>query len=148
MNYRKAEKRDISQLVELRKQQLIDEGLSPINNIDIELYNYFDISLKNGSLISWIAEENEIILATSGVCFYQLPPSYSNPTGINAYVTNMYTKNEYRHQGIASHLLNLVVEEARKQGCKVIRLHASKNGRTLYERFGFKDFKDYMTMNL
>lgn len=74
MNYRKGEEKDISQLVDLRKKQLFDEGLVSINNIDIELQKYFDISLKNGSLILWIAEENEIIIATSGICFYQLPP--------------------------------------------------------------------------
>lgn len=148
MNYRKGEEKDISQLVDLRKKQLFDEGLVSINNIDIELQKYFDISLKNGSLILWIAEENEIIIATSGICFYQLPPSYSNPTGKNAYVTNMFTLNEYRCKGIASDLLKLVVEEARKQGYKVVRLHSSKQGKSIYERFGFKDSEGYMAMIL
>lgn len=132
----------------MRKKQLFDEGLVSINNIDIELQKYFDISLKNGSLILWIAEENETIIATSGICFYQLPPSYSNPTGKNAYLTNMFTINEYRCKGIASDLLKLVVEEARKQGYKVVRLHSSKQGKSIYERFGFKDSEGYMAMIL
>jgi ribosomal protein S18 acetylase RimI-like enzyme len=148
MNYRKAEEKDISQLIELRKIQLIDEGLTPINNIDMELRKYFKSSLNDGSLISWIAEENDKIIATSGICYYQLPPSYSNPTGKNAYVTNMYTKNEYRRKGIALKLLKLVVEEARVRGDKIVRLHASKQGKSIYERFGFKDSEGYMAMIL
>ena len=148
MNYRKAVEKDIGQLVELRKKQLIDEGLAPGNNIDMELKRYFEISLRDGSLISWLAEKDGKIITTSGICFYQLPPSYSNPTGKNAYVTNMYTQNEYRRRGIASDLLKLVVEEARKQDYKIVRLHASKQGKSIYERFGFKNSEGYMVMIL
>lgn len=148
MNYRKAVDKDISQLVDLRKKQLIDEGLVPINNIDIELHQYFKLSLIEGSLISWIAEENEIIIATSGICFYQLPPSYSNPSGKSAYITNMYTKKEYRGKGIASDLLKLVIDEAKNQGYKIVRLHASKQGKPIYKKFGFTDLEDFMVMNL
>lgn len=148
MKYRKAELEEISQLIDLRKRQLVDEGLSPIINIDTELQRYFDLSLKEGSLISWIAEEDGIIIASSGICFYQYPPSYSNPTGKIAYVTNMYTQNEYRGKGIASDLLKLVVDEAKKRCYKVVRLKASKQGKPVYERFGFKAFEGYMVMKL
>jgi len=148
MRYRKAEIDEISQLVNLRKKQLIDEGLATINNIDIELLKYFELSLRDGSLISWIAEEYGIIVATSGICFYQLPPTYSNPTGKIAYITNMYTKNEYRGKGIALNLLKLVVDEAKKQGYKGVRLHASKQGKSIYERFGFTDYEGYMEIQL
>lgn len=60
----------------------------------------------------------------------------------------MFTLNEYRCKGIASDLLKLVVEEARKQGYKVVRLHSSKQGKSIYERFGFKDSEGYMAMIL
>ncbi len=148
MNYRRAEAKDISILIELRKKQLIDEGLAPINNIDAELQSYFEASLADGSLISWIAEEEGAIVATSGICFYQLPPSYLNPSGKTAYVTNMYTQDEYRRKGIASDLLSLVVEEARRQNYKVVRLHASEQGRPVYKRYGFKDSEGNMVMHL
>ena len=148
MNYRKAETKDIPQLIDLRKKQLIDEGLTPTNNIDIELKEYLLSSLSDGSLISWITEDDGIIIATSGVCFYQLPPTYSNPTGKIAYITNMYTKNEYRCKGIASKLLELVIDEAKNQNYKIVRLHASSQGKSIYKKFGFKDSDGYMAMNL
>jgi len=148
VNYRKAETKDIPQLIDLRKKQLIDEGLTPTNNIDIELKEYLLSSLSDGSLISWITEDDGIIIATSGVCFYQLPPTYSNPTGKIAYITNMYTKNEYRCKGIASKLLELVIDEAKNQNYKIVRLHASSQGKSIYKKFGFKDSDGYMAMNL
>ncbi|MHC1683169.1 MAG: GNAT family N-acetyltransferase [Clostridiaceae bacterium] len=148
MNYRKANLEDIPQLVELRKIQLIDEGLRPINNIDNELYKYFQESLEDGSLISWILEVEDKIIATSGICFYQYPPSYANPTGKIAYVTNMYTKKEFRGKGIASWLLKLIINEAKERNYNLVRLHASVHGKPVYKTFGFTDLEGFMQMQL
>jgi hypothetical protein len=41
LKYRKANVNDIKQLVELRKKQLIDEGIELNIDIDIELTNFF-----------------------------------------------------------------------------------------------------------
>ncbi|MCL2048168.1 MAG: GNAT family N-acetyltransferase [Defluviitaleaceae bacterium] len=150
MNYRKATIDDIQILARYRKQQLIDEGL-PLNanmNIDKDLSDYFISSISNGSLISWLAEDNGKIIATSGICFYQLPPTFSNPTGRVAYITNMYTLPEYRKHGIASRLLKLVVDEAIKLEYKLIRLHASDDGKSIYSKIGFVDTDGYMAMRL
>ncbi|AAK80445.1 putative GNAT family acetyltransferase [Clostridium acetobutylicum] len=148
MIYRKATEKDIAQLVELRKKQLEDEGIAPINNIDTELTHFFELSFKKNSFISWISEEDNEIIATSGVCFYKYPPSYLNPSGKVAYITNMYTKYEYRSRGIALALLKLVILEAKKRDYLFLRLHASDMGRPIYEEIGFKPFDDFMEMNL
>lgn len=95
MDFRKANIDDIPSLIAMRKQQLLDEGLNPVANIDSELKEYFIRSLTDGSFISWLALDKYMIVATSGLCFYQLPPTYSNPTGRVAYLTNMFTKKEY-----------------------------------------------------
>ena len=41
MNFRKAELKDVPQLVEMRKKQLIDEGARAEINIDNELEKFF-----------------------------------------------------------------------------------------------------------
>jgi GNAT superfamily N-acetyltransferase len=93
-----------------------------------------------------LAKENGEIIATSGICFYQLPPTFSNPTGRVAYVANMYTLPKYRRQGIASQLLKFVVEEAIKLEYKLIRLHASVDGKSIYSKMGFVDTDGFMAM--
>lgn len=146
MEFRKATLEDVSTLVELRKQQLIDEGSPVMQNIDLELKEYFERCLADNSFIAWLALENNIIVATSGLCFYQLPPNFSNPSGKNAYVTNMFTLKEYRKRGIASVLLEKILSEARSLGFSVVRLHASSDGKDLYAKFGFVPTDGYMAL--
>ncbi|WP_308779486.1 GNAT family N-acetyltransferase [uncultured Clostridium sp.] len=148
MKYRKASKEEISYLIELRKKQLIDEGLEPSANIDFELKEFFQSTMEEGSLIQYVAVEDDIIIATGGVCFYTLPPSYSNISGKTAYITNMYTKDEYRGRGIATILLNLLVDEVKRTRCKVIKLQASFHGKPVYKKFGFKESEGHMIMKV
>ena len=148
MNFRKAELKDVPQLVEIRKKQLIDEGTHAEINIDNELEKFFIEGLSNNTLIIWLAIENDMIISTAGVCFFQYPPSFTNPTGKNAYITNVYTKDEYRCKGTASNLLEYVLKEAENKGCVFARLHASEKGRKLYQKFGFDDAQGFMIKKL
>ena len=147
MNYRKAGKEDIMQLSELRKKQLIDEGSLASRDISGELEHYFDSAIEGGTLVCWVAEEKDEIVATGGLCFFQLPPTFTNPTGHISYITNMYTKPDYRRKGIASKLLELVMDEAAQRNNKVL-LHASDMGRPLYRKTGFKDAEGFMSLTL
>ncbi|WP_099202925.1 GNAT family N-acetyltransferase [Miniphocaeibacter massiliensis] len=137
MKFRKATTNDIEALVELRKQQLIDEGMLDDKNIDNELKEYFYHNFNNNSYISWIAIEQGNIIATSGLCIYQLPPTYANPSGKKAYITNMYTLKKYRRMGLATILLTKILSEAKNLNFSDVILKASKDGLKLYSKFGF-----------
>lgn len=71
---------------------------------------------------------------SNGASFYQVMPTYHNPTGKKAYIMNMYTAPEYRRQGIAINTLDLLVKDAKEQGVLQIALEATYIGRPLYER--------------
>ena len=149
MEYRRAKMEDIPRLVELRRLQLIDEGQFPLEDIDQELNQYFEAMLPDDtSLVVRLAEENGKIVATAGICFYQLPPSYLNPTGRIAHVINMYTLPDYRRRGIASHLLGLLIAEAGIQGYDSIRLRATKSSLAIYAKAGFRDMEGGMVLPL
>lgn len=51
-------------------------------------------------------------------------PIYHNPTGKKAYIMNMYTKPDYRRQGIAFKTLDLLVADAKTRGINAISLEA------------------------
>lgn len=148
LNYRKATIDDIDTLILLRKKQLVDEGIEPTLDIDMELKYFFNKTMSDGSLIQWVVEDQEEMIATGAVIFYEFPPSYTNKSGKKAYITNMYTKENYRGQGIATKLLNKLVGEAKAAGIKDLWLGASKLGRPVYKKFGFRETDEWLELNL
>ena len=50
---------------------------------------------------------------------------------------NIYTRPDYRRQGIARHMVDLLVGEARERGVTAISLEATAMGMSLYESYGF-----------
>jgi ribosomal protein S18 acetylase RimI-like enzyme len=147
LNYRKANIDDIDTLITLRKKQLVDEGIVPTIDIDGELFDFFQNKLRDGSLIQWLAEDKNEIVACGAVVFYDFPPSYTNKTGKKAYVTNMYTQETYRGQGIATTLLTKLVDEVKDAGITRIWLGASKLGRPVYKKFGFQETEEWLELN-
>lgn len=91
LKYRKANLEDINKLIDLRKKQLVDEGIEPDIDIDTELNEFFINKLSDGSLIQWLVDDSEEIIACAAVIFNEFPPTYTNKSGRKAYITNMYT---------------------------------------------------------
>ena len=148
MNYRKADIKDIPLLVDIRKKQLIDEGIEPNINIDEELTIYFNNKLADNSLVEWIAEEDNKIIATAAILFIDFPPTYTNKTGRKGYITNMYTEPTSRGKGIATGMLDRLVNEARERNINKILLVASKLGRPVYKKYGFQGTDEWLELNL
>jgi GNAT superfamily N-acetyltransferase len=148
LEFRKANINDINELINFRKKLLLDAGGNGEPNIDIELKEYFSKKIINDSYISWIAIENNEVIVTSGLCFYQLPPSFLNPSGKVAYITNIYTERKFRRKGIASKLLKKTINEARLLNYKIIRLHTSLDGKNMYLKYGFNDSEGYMHLKI
>ncbi len=148
MEYRKAAASEIETLTELRKRQLADEGVEPSVEIDRELRGFFQDKLGDGSLVEWVAVEEGEIVATAGIMFYDFPPSYTNQSGRCGYVTNMYTRSEFRGRGIATKLLGRLMDEAQDRGVSKLMLGASSMGRPVYEKFGFQREDSWMIMRI
>jgi GNAT superfamily N-acetyltransferase len=148
LNFRKANLDDINKLIDLRKKQLVDEGIEPNTDIDTELNNFFKNKLIEGTLVQILVEDNEAIIACGAIIIYNFPPSYSNKSGKKGYVTNMFTREDYRGQGIATTLLTKLVEEAKELGVCNLWLGASKLGRPVYKKFGFKESDGWLEYNI
>ncbi|WP_411932304.1 GNAT family N-acetyltransferase [Priestia megaterium] len=60
----------------------------------------------------------------------------------------MYTEESYRGQGIATKLLTKLVAEAKTAGIIEIWLGASKLGRPVYKKFGFKETDEWLELDI
>ena len=150
--FRKATNDDIDDLVENRIRMRIEREDSrkevDFDDFQRRTYEFFLNHIQDESFIAWIALDEGKVIATSGLCFYHVPPTYENLSGITAYIMNMYTIPEYRERGIASRLLEYLIEEARSRSCLKVTLNASQMGRPLYEKYGFKDICNDMVIYL
>lgn len=150
IEYKRATMEDIDELVRTRiivlraANKLSDD--EDMSLVEKESCAYFKSALENGEHIAYLVYDNGKFIGAGGVSFYQVMPTYHNPTGKKAYIMNMYTAPEYRRQGIAFHTLDLLVKNAKKQGVSQIALEATDMGRPLYERYGFVKIEDEMEL--
>ncbi len=143
MEYRRATAEDLDELVEMRMAMRAEREDSDckisLEDFRARTAEYFRAHIPDGSFIAWVAIDIGAIVATGGLCMHHVPPTYANPSGKVAYLVNMYTAPKHRGQGIASKLLEYLVEEARQSGCDRVALNTSKAGRRVYEKYGFTD---------
>ena len=132
----------------MRIRQLQEEGAKESCDLVPLLRDYYQRHWGDRSFVSWIAEENGEIVATSGMSFVEKPPYYENLSGKIGLLSSVYTKKEYRRRGIAKQLLRLVVEEAKAAGCGAVQITASAMGMLLYREFGFVDQQNFMQLQL
>ena len=136
--YKRATMEDIDEMVRTRiivlraaNKLSDDEDMSVVEE---ESKEYYRRVLETGEHIAYLVYDNGAFVGAGGVSFYQVMPTYHNPTGKKAYIMNMYTAPEYRRQGIAIHALDLLVKDVKEQGVLQIALEATYMGRPLYER--------------
>lgn len=148
--YKRATMEDIDELVRTRiivlraANQLSDDVNMSL--VEKESFAYYKHALESGEHIAYLVYNDDTFVGAGGVSFYQVMPTYHNPTGKKAYIMNMYTAPEYRRQGIALHTLDLLVKDAKEQGVLQIALEATDMGRPLYERYGFVKMEDEMEL--
>lgn len=148
--YKRATMEDIDELVRTRIIVLRAANKLPddedMSVVEKESYAYYRRALETGEHIAYLVYDNGAFVGAGGVSFYQVMPTYHNPTGKKAYILNMYTAPEYRRHGIAIHTLDLLVKDVRKQGVSQIALETTEMGRPLYEKYGFVKIEDEMEL--
>lgn len=75
------------------------------------------------------------------------PANSAFSTGIKGTLLNVLTYHKYRRKGIATKVINKVIEEAKAVGVSHINLYATSDGKYLYEKMGFKE-SSYTAMGL
>ena len=146
--YRKLTENDLETFINMRINQLREEGATDEMDLSPALMDYYQRHLANGTFVSWLALDGDKIIGTSGMSFVEKPPYFSCPTGRIGLLSSMYTNPDYRRQGIAKELLRRVVEEARAYGCGTVQITASDMGVLPYSDFGFVKNKNFMQYKL
>lgn len=139
---------DIDTFINLRINQLREEGAKETVDLVPYLKSYYKKHLTNGTFVSFIALDSNKIIGTSGISFVCKPPYFSNPTGKIGLISSMYTAPNYRRNGVAKTLLDNIITEAKNYGCGSIQITASNMGIPLYESYGFRKNTNFLEYTL
>jgi ribosomal protein S18 acetylase RimI-like enzyme len=94
--------------------------------------------LANGAYFGYVMSEHGVAVAGIGLMLIDWPPHPMHPeTGQRGYVLNVYVEQCARRRGLARTLMQLADEEFARRGVKYAILHATEQGRPLYERLGW-----------
>ncbi|PYP17949.1 MAG: N-acetyltransferase [Gemmatimonadetes bacterium] len=101
--------------------------------------------LGTGEYVGWVAcpaDRPDQIVAGAGIQLRRLlprpePGRHELRRGPEAIVVNVFTERAWRRRGLARHLMERVIAWAREHGVARLVLHASPEGRPLYDRLDF-----------
>jgi GNAT superfamily N-acetyltransferase len=105
-------------------------------------------ALASGDYFGWLASRRNApqkIIAGAGVIIREVPPfpirhkngEITIAEGRQGLIVNVFTEPEWRRRGLAKLLMNTIIAWSREQNLDGLVLHASDDGRALYEQLGF-----------
>ena len=148
ITYQKLTKNELEVFVQMRINQLREEGAKEEIDLAPALRDYYQRHMADGTFVSWLAVDEEKIVGTSGMSFVEKPPYFGCPTGRIGLLSSMFTDKAYRRRGIAREVLARVVDEARRYGCGTVQITGSDMGVLLYTDFGFVKNGNFMQYKL
>ncbi len=98
---------------------------------------WLEHALADGSYRGWLALDARRVVGGGGVLLCSWPASPKDPLLRRAIILNVYTEPEFRHRGIARRIMQTILDWLHLEGFASVSLHASDEGRPLYERLGF-----------
>ncbi|HVP39086.1 MAG TPA: GNAT family N-acetyltransferase [Candidatus Saccharimonadales bacterium] len=147
---RRATRVDIPVIARQRAEMFADMGVLPPEQYDAlvaESRRHLEAALPSGEYLAWLVAPREApdqIVAGAGVLRRRVPPHPLRTAegarvarGDQAIVLNVFTERAWRRRGLARLLMEHVLRWAGDAGIETLVLHASDDGRPLYQALGF-----------
>ena len=147
IEYKTASSEDMDLLMQSRLEMLkIVNDLPEDYGFTDELINESRKYFQEGDHTTVLALDEGRVIGCASICYMYIMPTFSHPTGKRAHLMNVYTSKEYRRQGIAKKMAEMLIEDAWSRGATEISLDATEMGRPLYEHLGFVKSAEGMVM--
>src|SRR5688572_18626212 len=148
---RRAQVEDAPAIAWHRARMFQDMGMvSPVtfDALRNEARLWTERALESGEYVGWLGTPKdlpEVIAGGAGVQLRGVPPHpFRAPRGDafakgkHAIVLNVFTEPEWRRRGLARLLMQEILRWARAEPLDRLVLHATSDGRPLYEQLGFE----------
>lgn len=138
---REATVADMDVLVRHRRkmfEEISDATAAELDAVDREYRRWARTRIRSGHLVAFVVEERERIPASGALWLMPLPPRPWTRGDRAPYLMSMYTEREARGKGYATMVVDAAVAWAKAHGHKIVILHASDEGKGIYEKAGFR----------
>lgn len=139
---RQATSSDIPVLLRHRRMMWWDMGRrdeSALEMMERAATEYFSQAVPQGSYRGFLASDaSGKIIGGGGIVISPWPGVLGQVQPKRAMILNLYVEREHRRQGVANALMKTMIAWCRENQFRSVALHASEDGRALYEQLGFK----------
>ncbi|EHB68544.1 MULTISPECIES: GNAT family N-acetyltransferase [Paenibacillus] len=150
MIIRTATKEDMDQLIRMRWDFTFEDDVD--GNLKNEKYDdFYDECMEflldafeSGNWYIWVAEENGLLVSNMYIELIHKVPRPGRITYPFAYMTNVYTKPDFRGKGIGSRLISKINEWAKENRYEFIIVWPSDEGVDFYKKHGYQHCKEPM----
>ena len=152
MKFRIADKSDFEQLANLRWDFRMESGEEKAAMSQEEFIKkcveFFEEKAKSNYHFYWVAEENGEIISQIFVHKIDMIPRPCKIKDQFGYITNNYTKPEYRGRGIGTRLLEKVIKWSKDEDLELLIVYPSERAQKFYEHSGFEMENEVMELTL
>ena len=127
-----------------RQRRLMFDSIEPMTPeqatlLEAAILRYIAQAMPAGTFRSWVVEHEGAIVSGGGLQLRTLMPRpgyvYGEPEGL---IVSMWTEPEHRRRGLGRQVVDAILAWGRANGVTRFTLHASHDGRPLYELYGFR----------
>ena len=99
---------------------------------------WVEAKLESGDYLGWLAvDDDDHVVAGAGLWLMDWPAHMLSFSPRRGNIINVYTEPAFRRRGLARWLIEAALHSCKHDGIDYVILHASEQGRQLYERLGF-----------
>ncbi len=136
----------------LLRKELFEELGEVSQNMDtselkLATKQYFLLHI-NKDLISWGIFQKGKLVAIGSLCLFTRIPYNENLSGLEGYILNIYTSQQFRKCGYANQILDAIIEYSYKNKIRRLWLNYSEQGKCLYIEKGFTKKNNEMELFL
>jgi len=118
-------------------KEVDDSGASIIENASVD---HLAALIEAREYFGFLAEHEGEVIGGGGVWLRPVLPRPGALRGaLEAYVLNVYTEPDHRRSGVARAIMQAILDWSREQRLARVVLHASTEGRPLYQSLGFEN---------
>jgi GNAT superfamily N-acetyltransferase len=99
---------------------------------------YLTAAIENRTFQCWLAFEKTQAVGGGAILINPWPSHPYDLECRRATILNVYVDPDFRRKGVARRLMETMIDWCRKEGFAAVYLHASKDGKPLYETLGFE----------